>query len=75
MTSLCEQFERLANVLVLVAAALLDENGLVREFDLIERLLEQPVLVAIVPRPRQLMLIENAEFHGRSRAFFAGQIV
>jgi hypothetical protein len=42
------------------------------ELDLIKRFLEQPVLGAIVPRPRQLMLVENAEFHGRSRAFFAG---
>ena len=39
---------------------------LVGEFDLIERLLEQPVLVALVPRPRQLVLVENAELHGRS---------
>jgi hypothetical protein len=45
------------------------------EFDLIERLLKQPVLVAIVPRPRQLMLVENAEFHGRSGKFFVGEIV
>ena len=28
------------------------------------------VLVALVPRPRQLMLVENAEFHGRSREDF-----
>ena len=42
----------------------------VGEFDLVERVLEQPVLVAVVPRPRQLMLVENAEFHGRSRAVF-----
>jgi hypothetical protein len=42
----------------------------VGEFDLIERLLEQPALVAIVPRPRKLMLVENAEFHGRSSLSF-----
>src|SRR6202011_587254 len=40
------------------------------EFDLIERLLKQPVLVAVVPRPRKLMLVENAEFHGRSTLLF-----
>ena len=39
---------------------------LVGEFDLVERLLEQPLLVALVPRPRQLVLVENTEFHGRS---------
>ena len=42
----------------------------VGELDLIERLLKQPVLGAIVPRPRQLMLVENAEFHGRSPRVF-----
>jgi hypothetical protein len=35
----------------------------VREFDLVERFLEQPVLVAVIPRPRQLVFVENAEFH------------
>ena len=48
---------------------------LVGEFDLIERLLEQPVLVALVPRARQLVLVENAEFHGRSRNACFGEIV
>ncbi len=43
---------------------------LVGEFDLVERLLEQPVFVALVPRPRQLVLVENAEFHDRSREVF-----
>ena len=38
----------------------------VGEFDLVERLLKQPVLVALVPGPRQLVLVENAELHGRS---------
>jgi hypothetical protein len=36
---------------------------LICEFDLVERFLEQPVFVALVLRPRQLMLVENAEFH------------
>jgi hypothetical protein len=43
----------------------------VGEFDLIERLLKQPVLVALIPRARQLMLVENAEFLGRSTLLFA----
>src|SRR3982074_277 len=43
---------------------------LVGELDLIERLLKQPVLVTLVPRPRQLVLVENAEFHGRSTLLF-----
>ena len=42
----------------------------VGEFDLVQRLLEQPVLVALVPWPRQLVLVENAEFHAHSRGFF-----
>jgi hypothetical protein len=41
---------------------------LVGEFDLIERLLKQPVLVAFVPWPWKLVFVENAEFHGRSLA-------
>ena len=36
----------------------------VGKLDLIERILEQLQLVAVVPRPRQLMLVEDAEFHG-----------
>ena len=43
----------------------------VGEFNLIERLLKQPVLIALVPRARQLVLVENAEFHGRSTPLFA----
>src|ERR1019366_5621419 len=43
---------------------------LVGECDLIERLLKQPVLVAIVPRPRELVLVKNAEFHGRATLCF-----
>ena len=38
----------------------------VGELDLVERVLEQLLLAPVVPRPRQLMLVENAEFHGRS---------
>ena len=36
---------------------------LVGEFDLIERVLKQLQLVAVIPRPRQLMFVEDAEFH------------
>ena len=42
---------------------------LVGEFDLVERVLEQALLVALVPRPRQLMFVEDAEFHGRILEF------
>jgi hypothetical protein len=41
---------------------------LVGEFDLIERLLKQPVFVAFVPWPWKLVFVENTEFHGRSLA-------
>src|SRR5437763_720849 len=40
---------------------------LVGELDLIERLLKKPELVALVPRPRKLMFVENPEFHWASR--------
>ena len=43
---------------------------LVGELDLIKRLPKQPVLVALVPRPRKLVLVENAEFPGRSTLLF-----
>ena len=36
----------------------------VGELDLVERVLEQPVLVAVAPRPGQLVLVEDAELHG-----------
>ena len=36
--------------------------------DLLERLVEQPVLVALVPGPRQLLLVEDAETHVRPPA-------
>src|SRR4029077_13276344 len=38
---------------------------LVGKLDLVERFLKQSLFVSVVPRPRQLMLVENAEFHGR----------
>src|SRR6266478_6928947 len=42
----------------------------VGELDLVERFLQQAVLGPLGPWPRQLMLIENAEFHGRSGWLF-----
>ena len=38
----------------------------VGEFDLLEGLLEQPVLVVGRPRPRQIVLDEYSELHGSS---------
>src|SRR5215475_14518421 len=38
----------------------------VRQLDLIQRLLEEAELGAGLPGTRQLVLIEDAEFHGRS---------
>ena len=35
----------------------------VRQLNLLERVLKQPALIADRPRPWQLMLVENAEFH------------
>ena len=35
----------------------------VRQLDLLQRLLEQPVLALLDPWPRQLMFVENAELH------------
>jgi hypothetical protein len=35
----------------------------VGQFDLVERILEQLQFVAFVPRPRQLVLVENPELH------------
>jgi hypothetical protein len=37
----------------------------VRELHLIERILEELELVAFLPRPRQLVLVEDPEFHFR----------
>ena len=36
---------------------------LVRELDLVERVLEQLQLRALFPRPRQLMLIKSSQLH------------
>ena len=36
----------------------------VGQLDLIQRILEQLQLVAVMPGPRQLMFVEDAEFHG-----------
>src|SRR5262249_39963047 len=36
---------------------------LVGELDLVERLLQEPLLGVSVPRPRELMLVEDAESH------------
>ncbi len=35
----------------------------VRDLDLFERVLQQPVLAVVVPRTRQLVLVEDAELH------------
>src|SRR4029078_9700909 len=43
------------------------DTELVGELDLIERLLKKPEFVAFVPLPRQLMFVENPEFHWASR--------
>src|SRR3954452_2941878 len=49
---------------------------LVGELDLIERFLKKPELVALVPRPRKLMFVENPEFHWASPArFFVSETV
>ena len=44
------------------------EPQAVRQFDLRQRLLQQPVLAVRLPVPRQLMLVEDAEFHARAPA-------
>jgi hypothetical protein len=36
----------------------------VGELDLLERILQQPVLVAVLPRSGQLVLVEDPELHG-----------
>src|SRR6202158_3895871 len=68
-----EEYFRGGGGRILLEKMVLDLPGivdaeLVGEFDLIERLLKQLVLVALVPRPRKLVFVENAEFHGRSLA-------
>jgi hypothetical protein len=67
----CEQNLGRRGMRILLQKMVLDFPGVVDaepigEFDLVERLLKQPVLGAIIPRPRKLMLVENAKFHGRS---------
>ena len=42
----------------------------VRQLDLVERVLIEPMLVAGRPRAGQLQLVEDAEFHG---AFLRGK--
>ncbi len=37
----------------------------VGQLDLVERVLVEPVLVALLPGPRQLQLVENPELHAR----------
>src|SRR5260370_19507930 len=66
-----EEYLRRRGVRIFLEKMVLDfpsviDAEFVGEFDLIERLLEQPALLALVPRPRQLMLVEKPEFHGRS---------
>ncbi len=57
---------------VLLEEVVLDLPGIVDaqaigQLHLIERVLEELELAARLPRPRELMLVEDAEFHGRSR--------
>src|SRR5712671_5211184 len=73
-----KEYFRGGGVRILLEKMVLDFPGivdaeLVGEFDLIERLLKQPVLVALVPRPRKLVFVENAEFHGRSLGAYAAK--
>ena len=42
------------------------DADLVRELDLLERVLQQFVLVALFPGSWELVLIEDAELHGRT---------
>ena len=39
------------------------EAELVGELDLLEDLLEELLLVSVVPRPREVVLVEESEFH------------
>ena len=66
-----EEHFRRRGMRILLQEVVLDLPGivdaeLVGEFDLVECVLEQLELVAVVPRPRQLMLVEDAETHGGS---------
>ena len=70
----CEQAARNTSgrrgVRVLLEEVVLDLPGVVDaepvgQLHLVERLLEQPELGALEPWPRQLMLVEDTELHGR----------
>src|SRR5439155_5025873 len=60
-----------AGVRVLLEEVVLDlprvvEAEPVRELHLVEGVLQQPVLVVLTPRARQLVLVEDAELHSAS---------
>src|SRR4030095_4969914 len=64
-----EEDLRRRGVRVLLEEVVLDLPGVteaepVGQLDLGERVLEQALLVALAPRPRQLVLVEDAELHG-----------
>src|ERR1700688_4393106 len=46
----------------------------ISELDLGERILEQFVLAVLIPRPWQLVLVKNAEFHCRSLCLGDGRL-
>ncbi len=59
---------RRGGVRVLLEEVVLDLPGVVDaeavgELDLVERVLEQLELAAVAPGPRELVLVEDAEFH------------
>jgi len=59
-----------AGVAVLLEEVVLDEPEAVDpdpvgELGLLERLVEHPLLVAVLPGPRHLVLVEDPEAHGR----------
>ena len=61
-------------VRVLLEEVMLDLPGVVvaqpiGELDLRQRILQELVLALRTPRPRELMLVEDAEFHGCSTPF------
>ena len=63
-----EHFRR-GRVRVLFQEVMLDlprevDAELVCEHDLLDRFVQQAVLLPVGPRPRQLVLVEDAEFHG-----------
>lgn len=58
-----------ARVRILLQEVVLDlpadvEAELVRQLDLLERVLYEPELVALFPRPGELVLVEDPELHG-----------